>query len=79
MHLVALFITFCYDANLVKTAFQNKTWRKEVVESWKNYWKIKDLTLLSSMFQVSWIPKALVNAEWFAIHGGTRLTMIDDG
>ena len=79
MHLVTLFITFCYDANLVKTAFKNKTLRKEVVESWKNYWQIKDLILLSSMFQVSWIPKVLVDAEWFVILGGTRLTMIDNG
>ena len=79
MHLVTLFITFCYDANLVKKAFQNKTWRKEVVESWKNYWQIKDLVILSGTFQVSWISKVLVNAEWFAILGGTQLKMIDNG
>ena len=37
------FKPFCYDA---KKAFQNKTWKKQVVQIWKKYLQIKDLPKL---------------------------------
>ena len=47
--------------------------------SWKKYLQIKDFAILSRTFQATWIPKALLDAEWFVILGGIQLTTIDNG
>ena len=70
------FKPFCYDA---EKAFQNKTWKKQVVQIWKKYLQIKDLPKLWETFQDSWIPKALLNADWLVILGETQLTTINLG